>query len=420
MTGAALTAVARRTHRHQHAAADAAPRRCSPAPRSSCSSCAATQRGPRPRRRRPTRSEGSAVAEAFGLLRESKQIQLIAVVIGFGSLGAALIDQQLNMAAEAFKGRGETDSISVFLAQVQLLDLSAAAFVIQVWLTPQDPPLPRHRLRAAGAADEPRRERRGDAAQRRALGSRGRARARPSLRYTVDKTTREILFLPLPSDAAPGGQAVRRRHRRPDVARPAARCCMLVLVQPWGLGLALVATELTPAWSLTALWIFMAFRARRELPRGVPPQHRARATVEPAELRLSGADLSTVETLVQELSHPAAGARHLRDRHARVAREGQPGDAAAAVITSRRRSASGRCGRSAKPAASIATQWVPQVRRALGDPHAGVRAAALRALGAIAQEDAANAGAADARRSRSADPRDRGGRAGGQRRQPQT
>ena len=35
-----------------------------------------------------------------------------------------------------------------------------------------------------------------------------------SLRYTVDKTTREILFLPLPSDIKLQGEAVRRRDGR--------------------------------------------------------------------------------------------------------------------------------------------------------------------------------------------------------------
>ena len=48
-----------------------------------------------------------------------------------------------------------------------------------------------------------------------------------SLRYTVDKTTREILFLPLPTDIKLTGEAVRRRdrgslregHRRAAAAR---------------------------------------------------------------------------------------------------------------------------------------------------------------------------------------------------------
>ena len=62
---------------------------------------------------------GVSLARAFALLRESKQIQLIAAVISFGSLGALLIDQQLNMAAELFKGAGQEDSIGAFLAQIR-------------------------------------------------------------------------------------------------------------------------------------------------------------------------------------------------------------------------------------------------------------------------------------------------------------
>jgi AAA family ATP:ADP antiporter len=80
--------------------------------------------------------KGVSIGRAFALLRESKQIQLIAAVISFGSLGALLIDQQLNMAAEMFKGAGQEDSIGAFLAQVRFY-VSVAAFVIQVWVTPR-------------------------------------------------------------------------------------------------------------------------------------------------------------------------------------------------------------------------------------------------------------------------------------------
>jgi hypothetical protein len=58
--------------------------------------------------------KGVTVARAFQLLRQSKQVQIIALVIGFGSIGAALIDQQLSMASE---GLGGEDSIGKFLAQ---------------------------------------------------------------------------------------------------------------------------------------------------------------------------------------------------------------------------------------------------------------------------------------------------------------
>ena len=38
----------------------------------------------------------------------------------------------------------------------------------------------------------------------------------------------------------------------------------------------------------------------------------------------------------------------------------------------------------------IAQQWIPQIRRMLGDGDAGVRAAAIGALSSISQEDAAS------------------------------
>ena len=50
------------------------------------------------------------------------------------AIGAGLIEQQLNMAAEAFKGRSATDNLTEFLAQVTLY-LSAIGFFIQVALT---------------------------------------------------------------------------------------------------------------------------------------------------------------------------------------------------------------------------------------------------------------------------------------------
>ena len=48
-----------------------------------------------------------------------------------------------------------------------------------------------------------------------------------SLRYTVDKTTREILFMPLPTAMKYRGEAVRRRHGRP--LRQGARRALLIV-----------------------------------------------------------------------------------------------------------------------------------------------------------------------------------------------
>ena len=71
---------------------------------------------------------------AFALLHHSKHLQIVALVISFASIGAAIIEQQLNMAAAAAKGAEATDSITAFLAQVALW-ISTIAFVIQAWLT---------------------------------------------------------------------------------------------------------------------------------------------------------------------------------------------------------------------------------------------------------------------------------------------
>ena len=80
-------------------------------------------------------------------------------------------------------------------------------------------------------------------------------------RYTVDKTTREVLFLPLPTAAA-GREAVRRRHRR-SLSQGIGALFILVLIQPWGFALAWhqLSYVSLARWSL---WHFMAFRAKRE------------------------------------------------------------------------------------------------------------------------------------------------------------
>jgi len=75
-----------------------------------------------------------SATEAFALLRQSSHLQIIALVISFAAVGAAIIDQQLNMAAAAAKGSNATDSITSFLATVQLWT-SSIGFIIQIWLT---------------------------------------------------------------------------------------------------------------------------------------------------------------------------------------------------------------------------------------------------------------------------------------------
>ncbi len=106
--------------------------------------------------------ESVSSAEALKLLRSSRHLQIISLVIAFAAIGAAIIEQQLNMATAEAKGATNTDAITAFLAQITVY-LSLIGFVIQVVPHQPHPPLSRHRLRAADSAGQPRQHRRADA-----------------------------------------------------------------------------------------------------------------------------------------------------------------------------------------------------------------------------------------------------------------
>ena len=65
------------------------------------------------------KQKGVGVGEALVPAANVDHLQIIALVISFAAVGAAIIEQQLNMAAAASKGQEATDAITVFLAQVQ-------------------------------------------------------------------------------------------------------------------------------------------------------------------------------------------------------------------------------------------------------------------------------------------------------------
>ena len=75
---------------------------------------------------------GVGGGEAIALLRSSRHLRIIALVVGFAAAGAWIIEQQLNMAAAA--NRDGVDAIAAFLAQVNAL-MSIAGFVVQITLT---------------------------------------------------------------------------------------------------------------------------------------------------------------------------------------------------------------------------------------------------------------------------------------------
>jgi AAA family ATP:ADP antiporter len=327
--------------------------------------------------------KGVGGGEAFRMLRQSKHLQIIALTIAMMSIGAGIIDQQLNMAVEAFKGRGETDAITETLAQVQVW-VSVIGFVIQVWLTSRI-----HRLLGVGFALMILPVGLGITAVTillyPVLWAPMFARVLDkSLRYTVDKTSREILFLPLPPDI--------KQKAKPFVdvtvdrfGRAAAALLLLVLIKPWGLNLTWYQISYA-SLAVMGLWIAAALRAKRGYVEAFRRSIQEKV-VQPELVRLSGADLSTIETLVEELAHPDPGrvvyaidVLESLDKRNLVTPlllyHGSPS------VRSRALAALGSV------RSDIAAQWVPQIRRMLGDPDSGVRAAAIGALSSISSEDA--------------------------------
>jgi AAA family ATP:ADP antiporter len=325
--------------------------------------------------------KGMSPLEAIKLLRQSKHFQVIALVISFAAIGAGIIEQQVNMAmAEAIPGK---DGRTAFLANV-IFYSSVAGFIIQMTLTSR-----LHRLLGIGFALLLMPVTTGGTATLMllipALWTSTLARVMDtSLRYTVDKTTREILFVPLPASM--------KYKAKPfaDVAvdRSAKGLGALVLI------IALKVFHFT--WwqlsylslSVALLWIFMALRARHEYLRTFRQSLISR-DVQASELRLNVADLTTIETLVQELSHPdpkrvvyAIDVLESIDKRNLVTPLLLYHEAP--VVRRRALSALGAV------RSDIAQQWIPQIRRMLGDGDSGVRAAALGALSSISQEDAAS------------------------------
>jgi ATP/ADP translocase/HEAT repeat protein/CRP-like cAMP-binding protein len=328
--------------------------------------------------------EGVGGKEAIRLLRESRHLQIIALVIAFAAVGAGLIEQQLNMAAEAFKGRSATDNLTEFLAQVTLY-LSAIGFFIQVALTSRI-----HRYLGVGFAL---------LVLPTSLGVTGLvmllnaalwapALARildTSLRYTLDKTTREVLFLPLPTDL--------KYRAKPFVdvtvdrfAKGLAALLALVLIKPWGLGLSWQQISYA-SLAVMALWVVTAVRARREY---LASFRRSieRREVEASAARPDLADPATVEALVEELAHPdEQRVLYAIDLLEALNRRRLVSPLLLHHESEKVRVRALQALEAARP--ELRERWAGAVERLLRDASSEVRAAAVQALAAMRGEHAA-------------------------------
>ena len=198
--------------------------------------------------------------EALRLLAQSKHLRGLAAVVGFAAVGAAMVDQQLSMAADA--SGIDANAIAVLLAQVTIF-LSVAGFVVGVLLTSR---IHRSFGIAAALLLLPI----GLGASATLILITGQlwavATARvldTTLRYSVDKSTREVLFLPLPADlrfrAKPFIDVTMDRFAK----AMAAAVLILVLIHPRGLGLDWHQLSYASLF-VTAGWVAMALIAWRE------------------------------------------------------------------------------------------------------------------------------------------------------------
>jgi AAA family ATP:ADP antiporter len=325
--------------------------------------------------------KGLGLWQALDLLKGSKHLQTIALVMSFAAVGAAIIEQQLNMAAEATKG--QESAIAGFLALLQALT-STFGFLIQLLLTSRI-----HRFLGIGFALMILPIGLGSTATvmlfNAALWAPGLARVLDqSLRYTVDKTTREILFMPLPGDTKIKAKTFM------DVsvdrfAKGLAAVLILVLIKPWGLNLNWQKIGYA-SLTITALWIVVALRAKRGYLRAFRSSMEARS-MRPSETRHIAADMLAMETLVEELAHEderrvlyAIDILESLDKKNLVTplilNHTSPAVRIRALTLLK------------NPSTETSRRWLPFVRRLMNDPDTEVRVAAFGALAGMTMIDA--------------------------------
>jgi AAA family ATP:ADP antiporter len=323
--------------------------------------------------------------EGIRLLLQSRHARVIALAVVCAAAGATIVEQQLNMAAEALKGSEGAGAIAGFLAQIAVLT-SIFGFILQVAATSRI-----HRSLGLAFALVLLPVALGSMAMvilvTGAFWAPQAARVLDStLRYTVDKTSREVLFLPLASElkyrAKPFIDVTMDRF-----AKGATAVVILVLIQPWGLGFDWRRLSYASI-VVMVLWIATALAARRQYLNAFRQSLDSR-TLEVDSVRIDVGDPATIEALVEELSNPdpatvlyAIGMLEMLDKRKLIS---------PLLLHHESPRVRARVLRSLSAVRShIALRWRPAVERLVHDPDVGVRSAALRALAELSHEDAAS------------------------------
>ena len=212
-----------------------------------------------------------------------------------------------------------------------------------------------------------------------------------SLRYTVDKTTREILFLPLPNDL--------KQQAKPFIdvtvdrfSKGIGALLVLFLIKDqifgFHIGLGLSWQQLSWAsLAMIGLWVMATIRARREY-RLIFRRSLDQQTVAPDAVRLNEADLSTIETLVEEQGHQSP--RHVIYAIDMLESLNKRQLVSPLLLNHDSPEVRARAlGIVENASDELRQRWAPGVERMLKDEAAEVRAAAVRALAIVRGEQAA-------------------------------
>ena len=322
------------------------------------------------------------VIAALRLVGASPSLRQIAALIGLAALGGVVVDQQLNMAAEQFRG-GDEAAVTSFLASVRLV-VSASQFVLQIAFVKQI-----YRLLGLGFALLMLPV--GLAATALPILVSGALLAPAvatvvdrSIRYSVDRTTREMLFLPVPSSL--------KRRAKPflDVtvdrlARGTGAVLMLVLIQPWGLGLGWPQLSIV-VLVMVGAWLVLAARAKDRYVLAIRDGLESQAVDVRA---VDVADLTTVEALLEELAHP----EERRVLHAITVLESLDKQHLVTPLLLHHTAPAVRARALTMLGGSrpeVVRRWEPMVTRLVNDSDADVRAHAIVQLARIRGEDAAS------------------------------
>ncbi len=325
------------------------------------------------------KGESLGGGEALSMLKGSRHLQLIALVIGFSALGAATLEQQLLMAAEAEVAG--TDSITSFLAVITFY-ASFIGFVIQIYFTSRI-----YSLLGIGFALAVLPVSLGATAViillNKALWASSVARVTDSaLRYSLDKTTRETLFLPLSAELKLKAKGFVDVVADRFIGKGVGSLVLLLAIQ-W---LKLTWWQLSfLSLGYCVLWLVLARQAKKEY-LSVFRKSIETMALEPERLTAEAVDAATVETLVEELGS-TDDERVLRSIEF-LEQLSKRKLITPLLLHHHSPRVRARAISAVKGAATeVIERWAPSLEKSLRDDDPDVRAAALSVLSSVRQGD---------------------------------